>query len=78
MVYLNGLAAVKTPDLQIEQWLFELENDIIARKVRDETDPGYATYFAAKLEYELGKPPNLGYVRALLQRALSKPLITRH
>ena len=69
---------MKIPDLQIEEWLFQLENDILARGVRDEADPAYASYFAAKLEYELGSPPNLGYVRALLNHALANGLSTRH
>lgn len=66
----------KTPT--ISDMLAEIELDLQARKVTDDSDPAYGAYFAARCELEMGQPPNLGYVDNVLRAALQRPLATRH
>lgn len=68
---------MRTPDLQIEAWLHELEISILAHNL-DVGDLEHDTYVAAKCEYELNPSPNMDYVRGLLAEALSKPFATKH
>lgn len=64
-------------DLQIEDWLHELETDILARNA-DVGDMQHDCYIAASIEYRMNPEPNLGYVRQLLGHALNKPFATRN
>jgi hypothetical protein len=65
-------------EVQIADMLAEIELDLHARKVTDDSDTQYGCYFAAKVELECGQPPNMAYVHNLLAHALNRPLATRH
>lgn len=67
-------------DLQptIRDMIAEIELDLHARNVTDEEDHMYGAYFAARVEMELGRPPNLRYVHNCLAAALDRPYATRH
>lgn len=66
----------------INDMLVEIELDLHARQVTDDTDPAYGAYFAAKLElsasYFQGRQPNLAYVHNVLAASLNRPYATRH
>lgn len=61
----------------IRDMIAEIELDLTSRKV-DPDDHAYGAYYAARLEMELGDPPNIRYVHNMLATALNRPLATRH
>ena len=61
-------------DLELESWLVELENDILARNA-DVGDIQHDSYIAAKCEL-LNASPNIEYIRRIVGNALSKRSFT--
>ena len=74
---LKPVPGVNGLEVQIADMMGEIAKDLHLRKP-DEDDPQYGAYFAAALELECGKPPNLPYVHNVLAAALCRPFATRH